>query len=439
MSRLPNGSSMDRRRFLRTTATASASLAAAGLTAEEATGPLPPAGQAEHCIFLWLGGGMAQVDTFDPKRRGDPTTRKPGSDYAAIDTCVDGVQVCEHLHRVASRMDRVTAIRSVHHDVIDEHAAAVNRVHTGRPTSGTVVYPSIGSIVANRRGPAGDRVPAYVLIGYPNVTRGPGFLGAKDGFLYLTDTDSGPGGLVRPSFVDDGRMGRRVRLLDALRETIRDDPRLGESKSLTSYDEVLAESRRLSGPEFMDVFDLESEPAELRERYGDEFGQRCLLSRRLVERGVRFVEVSHNMNFVNGTGWDTHNQGQKQQHVLIDQLDRAMAAMIDDLESRGMLDKTLIVVASEFGRPSAFDGGGGRGHQGSAFTMVLAGGGLRHRGAFGVTDELSKEIVESPVSVPDFHATVHHTLGIDPREYLYDGERPVPITDGGRPIAELFG
>ena len=396
------------------------------------------AGQADHCIFVWLGGGMSQIDTFDPKRRGDPKTRKPGSDYRAIDTCVDGVQVCEHLPRLADRMDQLTAVRTVHHDVIDEHAAAVNRVHTGRPVSGTVSYPSVGSIVANQRGPAGKGVPAYVLIGYPNVTRGPGFLGAKDGYLYLTDTESGPSGLTRPTFIDDSRAKRRADLLDVLRASVREDGRLGSSPSVRSYDEAIEESRRLSGPEFMEVFNLKSEAADLRQSYGDEFGQRCLLSRRLIERGVRFVEVAHNLNFVNGTGWDTHNQGQQNQHILIDQLDRAMSALIDDLHSRSMLDKTLIVIATEFGRPAGFDGGGGRGHQSTAFTMVFAGGGLQHCGAYGVTDELSKEIVESPVSIPDFHATIHHAMGIDPEEILYDGERPVPITDGGVPIRSLF-
>lgn len=425
---------MHRRTFLQSaTAAASFPLARQGLQGAE----ISP-GRAEHCIFVWLGGGMSQIDTFDPKRRGDPTTRKPGSDYASIDTCVNGVQVCEHLPRLAERMDRLTAVRTVNHDVIDEHAAAVNRVHTGRPVSGTVVYPSIGSIVANQRGPASESVPAYVLIGYPNVTRGPGFLGAKDGFLYLTDTESGPAGLSRPTFLDDGRAARRERLLDALRRSAQSSPRWSSDKTLDSYDAALLESRRLSGPEFMEVFDLASEPDALRERYGDEFGQRCLLSRRLIERGVRFVEVSHNMNFVNGTGWDTHNKGQKKQHVLIDQLDRAVSAMIDDLESRRMLDKTLLVIASEFGRPAEFDGGGGRGHQATTFTMVLAGGGLNHCGAYGTTDELSKTIVDSPVPLADFHATMHHAMQIDPTEHLYDGDRPVPITDGGKPIATLF-
>jgi arylsulfatase A-like enzyme len=158
----------------------------------------------------------------------------------------------------------------------------------------------------------------------------------------------------------------------------------------------------------------------------------------LTEHGVRFVEVSHNLNFVNGTGWDTHKEGQQNQWTLIEELDQATAALIDDLEARGRLDKTLIVIATEFGRPPEFDGAGGRGHQSKAFTLVLAGEGLSHRGALGTTDELSKSIVERPVSIPDFHATIHHALGIDFRVELYDGNRPVPITDNGTPVAELF-
>jgi uncharacterized protein (DUF1501 family) len=153
---------------------------------------------------------------------------------------------------------------------------------------------------------------------------------------------------------------------------------------------------------------------------------------------VRFVEVSHNLNFLNGTGWDTHNQGQRNQHLLIEELDTALAAMIRDLEQRKRLDKTLIVIGTEFGRPAEFDAGGGRGHQGSAFSLVLAGGGLRHCGAYGTTDELAKRIVSDAVSVPDFHATVYAALGIDPAKSLAGGPRPVPVTDDGKPIASLF-
>jgi hypothetical protein len=395
-----------------------------------------PSGQAEHCIFIWLGGGACHIDTWDPKRKGDPQARKAGSAYDPIDTAIPGVQVCEHLPRCAEVLDRFVLLRSVHHEVIDEHAAATNRMHTGRPTTGTIVYPSVGSIVAHKRGAVQENAPAYVLIGYPNVTRGPGFLGAKAGYVYLTDTESGPAGLSRPPEVNDSRQSRREHLLAAVREQyLARKPAAGK---IRDYDASLGEALRLSGPDFMRVFNLQEEPADLRESYGGEFGQRCLLSRRLLEAGVRFIEVSHNLNFVNGTGWDTHNQGQLNQHLLIKELDAALSTLVLDLERRKMLDKTLVVVASEFGRPAGFDGGGGRGHHSKSFTVALAGGGLKTGQAIGTTDELGMTIADRPISVPDLHATIHHALGIDPTEELYAGDRPVPITDGGKPVREAF-
>jgi hypothetical protein len=209
-------------------------------------------------------------------------------------------------------------------------------------------------------------------------------------------------------------------------------------KRIADYDAAAEQAQKLAGPDFMSVFDLDREPADLRNRYGDEFGQRCLLARRLIERGVRFIEVAHNLNFVNGTGWDVHNDGILNQHLLVQELDRAMATLVLDLEEKQLLDKTLILVNTEFGRPAGFDGGGGRGHHSKAFSAVLAGGGLRTGQAIGTTDELAQQIVERPVSVPDLFATVFAALGINPAKELFDGDRPVPITDGGRPIAELF-
>lgn len=394
-----------------------------------------PKGKAEHCIFMWLGGGMAQIDTFDPKAKGNSQANPKiaGSEYDSIETAVPKVKFTEHLVRSAKLAERMTVIRSMNHHVIDEHAFATNLVHTGRLISGSTTYPSIGSIIAHARGAVNSTVPAYILIGYPNVSRGPGFLGSKAGFVYLTDTESGPAGFTRPHGIDAARAARRQALLQPLSE------RIDTASISAQYLEAQREALRLAGPEFMRHFDLSKEPAELRESYGGEFGQRCLLSRRLVQAGVRFIEVSHNLNFINGTGWDTHNEGQKNQHILIKELDVALSALITDLEQKKLLDKTLIVVATEFGRPGTYDGRGGRGHQGTAFSLVLAGGGLRHCGAYGVTDELSKNVLENPVSVPDFHATIHAALGIDPSMDIYDGARPVPITDQGTPIASLFG
>jgi hypothetical protein len=420
---------MNRRTFL----TRAAALGASPLFANNTPVHIPK-GKAEHCIFIWLGGGMAQIDTFDPKKVGDnrSKTKTAGSLYKAIDTAVPGVQVTEHLSQTAKVMEHVTVMRTVNHHVIDEHAFATNIVHTGRMISGNTVYPSIGSIISHERGAANDEVPPYILIGYPNVSRGPGFLGAKAGYVYLTDTDTGPAGFTRPDFVDEKRAAAREQLLRPLAN------RIAKDSSIADYKAAQEQALHLSGPKFMRHFNLKEEPVSLRNEYGGEFGQRCLLSRRLVQAGVRFVEVSHNLNFMNGTGWDIHNEGYANQHLLIQELDTAVSALIRDLKNQKMLDQTLIVIGTEFGRPPEFDGRGGRGHQGATFSMVLAGGGLKHCGAYGTTDELSKKPVENPVPLVDFHATIHAAMRIDPSKELMDASRPVPITDGGKPVAALF-
>ncbi len=426
---------MQRRHFIKQAGL----LAGAALTSRSAfaspTAINIPKGKAEHVVFIWLGGGMAQVDTFDPKNRGNSKAipKLAGSEYDTIDTIVPGVKFCEHLHRTAKLADRLTAVRTVNHHLVDEHAFGTNFVHTGRLITGSTTYPSIGSIVSHVRGAVNPDVPAYMLIGYPNVSRGPGFLGAKAGYVYLVDTESGPAGFTRPEGVTSLRVERRRQLLEPLTARVPND------SVVAQYRDAQSEALRLAGPDFMRHFRLKDESDELREAYGGEFGQRCLLARRLVQAGVRFIEVSHNLNFINGTGWDTHNEGQQNQHLLIEELDIALSALITDLEQKKMLDKTLIAIGTEFGRPAAYDARGGRGHQGSCFSLLLAGGGLNHQGAYGVTDELSKNVVENPVSVPDFHATIHAALGINPALELFDNARPVPITDGGKPIAALFG
>ena len=431
------GAEIDRRAFLHGCGgLATAALATPGLATSGESAVALPAGKAEHCIVLWLGGGASQIDTFDPKHRGDAKMRTPGSDYDAIPTAIAGEKVCEHLRRTAPLLDRAVLVRSVHHDVVDEHAAAVNRMHTGRPTSGTIVYPSMGSIVAHEKPPVDQTVPPYVIMGYPNLTRGPGFLGARHGFIYLTDTRTGPAGLAPPPGVDASRLRRREKLLSTLRDRYRE--RNPDETSIIDYAAVSERAFRLAGPRFMSAFRVDREPAALRESYGSEFGQRCLLARRLVERGVRFIEIAHNLNFVNGTGWDTHNEGQLNQHLLIRELDAAFSTLLRDLDEKKLLDRTLIIISTEFGRPPGFDARGGRGPQSGAVSVVLAGGGLRGGQVVGETDELARTVVRDPVSVPDLFASVFHALGIDPLEELYSGNRPVTITDRGRPIRRLF-
>ena len=430
--------SISRRDALKTTVAAglAAGASPAFSLASEAAGP-EALGKAEHCIVMWLGGGPSQIDTFDPKRQSKDGKKDPGSAYAAIDTAVPGVQLCEHMKQTASLMDRCTAVRTLHHDEIDEHQAASYRMHVGRPTSGTVVYPSMGSVIVHQKERLSDKVPAYVLMGYPSPGRQSGFLGPEHSFVYLTDTGSGPKGLSRPPRISADRMDRRIALLKQM--TQRYGKNHVSDNAVQSYLSASKQGFDLAGPEFMSVFDLDRESADLRNAYGEEFGQRCLLARRLIERGTRFVEVSFNLTFVNGTGWDTHNEGQQGQHLLIQALDQALSTLMLDLEQKQLLDKTLIVICGEFGRPAKFDGGGGRGHWAKAFSGFLAGGGLNHRGAIGQTDELAEHYADgTQVSVPDWFATIYGALGINYTENLYAGDRPVPMTDGGTAIRELF-
>ena len=423
---------MTRRELLKSGTAAGIALAG---NLQASTAVQMPKGKADACIFIWLGGGAAHIDTFDPKVRGDGKKR-PGSYYDPIETAVPGLQLCEHMKRTAKLLDRCVLIRSLTHDISGEHAAAANLVHTGRMPSGTIQYPSIGSIVSHQLGPKDEAVPSYVVMGYPNITRDPGFLGAKYGYVYLTQIETGPNGFLRPPDVDGARQDRRETLLARMREGYA--RRYPADQAVQSQTAVSQQGFKMAGPRFLNVFDLKRESGTLRESYGGEFGQRCLLARRLVQSGVRFVEVSYNLNFLNGSGWDTHNEGQLKQHLLIQDLDQALGMLLQDLENNKLLDTTLVVVATEFGRPPEFDSGGGRGHQSKAFSGLIAGAGLRTGRAVGVTDDLGKSILEKPVTIPDFHATIHCALGIDPSKNLFANDRPVPITDQGKPLTELF-
>lgn len=422
-----------RRELMRGAAGAAALAALPARGAEIVSAPVR--GKADACIYLWLGGGAGHIDTFDPKRRGDGA-KVPGSYYDSIPTAVPGVKLSEHMPRTAKLLDRGAILRTVSHDIISEHGAASNLMHTGRKPTGTILYPSVGSIVSHELGTKSDDVPAYVVMGYPNIMRDPGFLGAKHGYVYLTQIETGPSGLMRAPDVDELRQKRREKLLGALREDyLNKHP---EDKTVQAQTEVSEQGFRMAGPRFLDVFDLDREPASLRESYGGEFGQRCLLARRLVQSGVRFVEVSFNLNFLNGSGWDVHLDGILKQHLLIQDLDRALGTLISDLEKEKLLEKTLVAVSTEFGRPAEFDSGGGRGHQSETFSTFFAGGGLRTGQVIGETDEIGLKALDRSISVPDYFATLFAAMGIDPMKNLYAGQRPVPITDHGTPVRELF-
>ena len=395
-----------------------------------------PKATADSIIFIWLAGGMCHVDTFDPKDAvGDGGTRA-GSYYKKIETASPQIQLCEHLPRMAKWMDRASLVRSMTHSFA-EHTAAVNFSHTGRPPSGTIIYPSLGSVISHEVGPLEEKAPAYVVLGQPMVPRGPGFLGGKYGYLYVLNTEEGPAGL-QPAFgrtLQDHQ--RREVLLGGLSESFY--AKKASEPLVEAYEAVTRQGYGMMNEKFLSMFNVRNEPDSLKQAFGEEFGQRCLLSRKLVQGGVRFVECSFNLHFINGYGWDAHAFAQKRLHLVIEQLDRGLSMLLQDLDQNKLLERTLVVLATEFGRPPEFDGQGGRGHQSKGYSILFAGGGVQGGRVIGRTDELGGAVADRPVTIPDLHATLYQALGIDLETHLEaPGGRPVPVTDFGKPVAELF-
>jgi len=435
---------VSRRKFLSSTLQAGLGAGVAGISA----GMLPsslaalagtnrrPKATADSVIFIWLAGGMCQVDTFDPKGAMGDGADRAGSYYKKIRTAAADIEVCEHLPKMAKWMDRASLVRSMTHP-FGEHTAAVNFSHTGRPPSGTIIYPSLGSIVSHEAGPLEEKAPAYVVLGQPMVPRGPGFLGGKYGYLYVLNTEEGPAGL-QPAFgrtLQDHQ--RREALLGGLSESFY--AKKASEPLVEAYEAVTRQGFGMMNEKFLSMFSVKNEPSSLKEAFGEEFGQRCLLSRKLVQGGVRFVECSFNLHFINGYGWDAHAFAQKRLHLVIEQLDRGLSMLLQDLDQNKLLDRTLVVLATEFGRPPEFDGQGGRGHQSKGYTILFAGGGIQGGRVIGRTDELGGAVADRPVTIPDLHATLYQALGIDFDTHLEaPGGRPVPITDFGNPVSELF-
>ncbi len=391
---------------------------------------------ADSVIFIWLAGGMCHLDTFDPKDILGDGAKRPGSYYKRIPTAARDIAVCEHLPRMARWMDQVSLIRSMTHQ-FNEHSTAVTFNHTNRPPSGTVIYPSIGSVISHQLGPRDGTTPAYVVLGQPMIPRGPGFLGGKYGYLYVLDTEEGLAGLQPPYGRTVRDHQRREAMLSLLSESFYSNK--ASEPLVEAYEAVTRQGFGMLNQKFMDTFSVKNEPSSLKEAYGEDFGQRCLLSRKLVQGGIRFVECAFSMAFLNGFGWDAHFFAQKRVHLLIQQLDQSLSMLLEDLERHKLLERTLVVVATDFGRPPDFDEGGGRGHQCQGYTVVLAGGGIRGGRAIGRTDEIGREIVERPVSIPDLHATIYRALGMNLDAHLEaPGGRPLPITDFGQPVMELF-
>ena len=376
------------------------------------------------CVLLFMRGGPSQLETFDPK----PDTDH-GGPTKAISTAVSGIQIAEGWAKVASTMHDIALIRSVTNRE-GEHLRATYQLHTGYIPSGTVKYPSIGSIVASEIGTPESDLPHFVSIGNKLATIGSGFLGMSVAPFVVGNPEQMPTNVELPKGISNQRFGRRLDLLKDLEQDFADSggkTRVEEHQGLYGSASQMVLSPRLK------AFDVGQEKAEVRDRYGrTPFGQGCLLARRLVEAGVTFVEVELN-------GWDTHADNFERVKKLSESADPAFASLVTDLKERGMLDKTLVIWMGEFGRTPKINPRTGRDHFPLAFNVALAGGGIKGGQVIGATSPDAMSVKERPVNVPDLFCSFYQALKINPRkENMSTLGRPIKIIDSGKPVQELF-
>ena len=388
---------------------------------------------AKSVIYLFMSGGMSHLDTFDPK----PDNRDVQGPVESIATRAAGVRVSEWLPKLAANSDKYAIVRSLHHTQ-GNHEPGQYKVRTGYELRPDLIHPSLGAWAVKTGPRLNASLPGYVRVGGLAGHPANGFFEVATAPLPILKPDSGlQNGRLREGMTPE-RFHRGLALSRELDDTF--VKRLGQQPRVRAYSDLYDDAVRMMSSSDIDAFDLRKEPAALRERYGKtNFGDGCMLARRLVERGVRFVEVDHG-------GWDTHVDNHKGVKGNCPPLDDALSALLADLESRGMLESTLVVVATEFGRTPEIDKNAGRNHHPIAYSCLLAGGGVRGGQVYGETDKNGHAVSKDPVTVLDFNATIAHAMGLP----LTEGLAPAPgaqkftITgkdtqpDKGRPIHLLF-
>jgi hypothetical protein len=377
-----------------------------GAAAAMANAPwLSPKAKARRVIYLFMEGGMSHIDTFDPK----PGNKEAQGPVGAISTNVDGVRLTEYLPRLAKKMDRIAVIRSMSHTQ-GNHEPGQYNVRTGFEHQAGVIHPSVGAWVSKLMARQNPNLPQYVRMGDLARHPGSGFFEVRHAPLPVAKPEDGLSNSRPAEGVSEERFAKRLRLAERLDAEFR---RRYDHKDVRAYSDFYSDAVRMMASEDLDAFDLRKEAKATREAYGekDSFGQGVLLARRLVERGVQFAEVDLG-------GWDTHTDNHKGVSVRAEILDRVLSTLLDDLQTRGMMDDTLVVVATEFGRSPEIDQYLGRNHHPTAFTCLLAGGGIRGGQVVGKTSEDGGKVIEGKVSVLDFHATIAHQLGLDTKQYF---------------------
>lgn len=409
-----------RRRFLQSVsagAIATGSLGFRDLMAVEAAN-LRKRGKA--MILLWMQGGPSQFETFDPKpgiQNGGPTQ--------AISTSVNGIRIADNFPQMAKVMDNIALVRSMTNKE-GSHPRASYQMHTGYIPSGSVKHPSFGSCIAQQIHNSECELPSFVSIGN---TQGAGFLGMDYEPFVVNNPGQIPSNVAVP--VADKRFQHRMGLLSQLEAEF---AATGAKAVVNTHQSLYRKASRLVRSDDVSTFDTSDEPTSLKARYGDtNFGKGCLLARRLVEKGVTFVEVRSG-------NWDSHANNFEQCATRAGEVDPATATLITDLKDRGMLDDTLVVWMGEFGRTPKINARTGRDHYPRVFNLAMAGGGVKGGQVYGSSTEDGTAVKEAPVTVQDLYQTVCKSLQVNPNhENLSPLGRPMKIVDGGNEIPGMLG
>ena len=431
--------SLDRRYFLRAGA-ASLTVSASGWMGRLAHAAAADPTRKRACILLWMSGGPATIDLWDLK-----PGHANGGPSKETQTKAPGLKITENLPKLAAHGERLAILRGMTTKEGD-HGRATYLLRTGTLPQGAIDFPTLGALVAKELHSASADLPPFVAVapqrGLAQNAFGPGFLGPQFSPLIVADGQQGREAgqvdqqlkvenLDRFNGVKADRADERLTLMRDLESGFLAD-RPGPIAD--SHKAAYASAVRMMKPETAKAFDLSDEKATLRDKYGRNlFGQGCLLARRLVERGVPFVEITLD-------GWDTHNNNFEQVKTLCGVLDPAWATLMDDLKERGLLDTTTIVCAGEFGRTPKINPQKGRDHHSEAWSVVLAGGGIKGGQAIGKTTKEGTKVEDRPTSVPDLLATVCGALRIDhEKQNMSNVNRPIPIVDrSGKPIREVL-
>jgi hypothetical protein len=389
------------------------------------------AARADSVIHIYLPGGIAHQETFDPKPFAPVEYR---GEMGTVPTKIEGEVFSETLPKTAQVADKLTIIRSMTHGEA-AHERGTHNMFTGYRPSPALLYPSMGSVVSHEFGPR-NNLPPYVCVpSMPTTYAGTGYLSSSfSPFSLGSDPASGKfrvQDLNLPEGIDDSRFATRKHVLEAVNEHF---AKKEKADGLTAMDSFYDRAYSLiSSPKAREAFNINAEPAPLRDEYGrNAAGQRMLMARRLVEAGVRFVSLSYG-------SWDLHANIAGNMRAQMPAFDQAYSTLIRDLDRRGLLDRTLVMVSSEFGRTPKINKDAGRDHWPKVFSVALAGGGVKKGFVFGASNATATEPERDPIGPEDLATTVYNQLGIiADKELMAPGNRPIEIVDGGKVRKELL-